>query len=90
MGGAKGGKYPHFKKTLDVQVYTQEPTLIISPNNCRSDLGPEVGFEATGLINGDLPTIGVWAKTSDVIKWEDKDYNDQALPTTYRSLGVSL
>ena len=31
---------------------------------CRSDLGSEVGFEATGLIDGKLPTVGVWAKKS--------------------------
>nr|CAL36989.1 programmed cell death 8/apoptosis inducing factor [Suberites domuncula] len=31
-----------------------------------SDVGPEVGFEATGLVNSKLPTVGIWArKTSE-------------------------
>ncbi len=35
--------------------------------SCRSDVGPEVGFEATGLVDSKLPTVGVWArKTSEV------------------------
>ena len=28
----------------------------------RSDVGPDVGFEATGVIDAKLPTIGVWAR----------------------------
>jgi len=31
---------------------------------CRSDVGPEVGFEAVGLIDAKLETIGVWAKAT--------------------------
>ena len=31
---------------------------------CRSDVGPEVGFEAVGLIDAKLETVGVWAKTT--------------------------
>ena len=34
---------------------------------CRSDLGSEVGFEATGRVEADLPTVGVWAKKSDEV-----------------------
>ena len=35
--------------------------------SCRSDVGPEVGFEATGIVDSKLPTVGVWArKTSEV------------------------
>ena len=34
---------------------------------CRSDLGSEVGFEATGIIDGKLPTVGVWAKKADEV-----------------------
>lgn len=34
---------------------------------CRSDIGSEVGFEATGVIDAKLPTIGVWAKKSDEV-----------------------
>ena len=35
---------------------------------CRSDLGPEVGFEATGLIDSKLSTVGIWAKTSQEVR----------------------
>ena len=30
----------------------------------RSDLGPEVGYEAIGLVNSSLPTVGIWAKAT--------------------------
>ena len=30
----------------------------------RSDLGPEVGYEAIGLVDSRLPTVGVWAKAT--------------------------
>ena len=30
----------------------------------RSDLGPEVGYEAIGIVDSDLPTVGVFAKAS--------------------------
>lgn len=29
-----------------------------------SDLGPEVGYEAIGLVDSKLPTVGVWAKAT--------------------------
>lgn len=29
-----------------------------------SDLGPEIGYEAVGLLDGQLETVGVWAKAS--------------------------
>lgn len=28
----------------------------------RSDLGPDVGYEAIGLVDSSLPTVGVFAK----------------------------
>jgi len=31
----------------------------------RSDLGPEVGYEAIGLVDSRLPTVGVFAKATD-------------------------
>lgn len=31
---------------------------------CRSDLGPDVGYEAIGLVDSSLPTVGVWAKAT--------------------------
>ena len=33
--------------------------------HCRSDVGPDVGFEAVGLIDAKLETVGVWAKTKE-------------------------
>ena len=30
----------------------------------RSDLGPNVGYEAIGLVDSLLPTVGVWAKAT--------------------------
>jgi len=30
-----------------------------------SDLGPEVGYEAIGLVDSSLPTVGVFARGSD-------------------------
>lgn len=32
---------------------------------CRSDLGPDVGYEAIGLVDSSLPTVGVWAKATE-------------------------
>lgn len=40
-----------------------------------SDLGPDVGFEAIGIVDSTLPTVGVFAKATD------KD-NPKALVTT--------
>ena len=31
----------------------------------RSDLGPEVGYEAIGIVDSSLPTCGVFAKASE-------------------------
>ena len=31
---------------------------------CRSDLGPDVGYEAIGLVDSSLPTMAVFAKAS--------------------------
>ena len=31
----------------------------------RSDLGPDVGYEAIGLVDSVLPTVGVWAKATE-------------------------
>lgn len=30
----------------------------------RSDLGPDVGYEAIGLVDSSLPTVGVFAKAT--------------------------
>lgn len=32
----------------------------------RSDLGPEVGYEAVGLVDSSLTTVGVWARARPV------------------------
>ena len=34
---------------------------------CRSDIGPKVGFEAVGLIDSNLPTVGIWAKSTPLL-----------------------
>ena len=31
----------------------------------RSDLGPEVGYEAIGIVDSSLPTVGVFAKATE-------------------------
>lgn len=33
-----------------------------------SDVGPDVGFEATGIINSSLPTCGVYPKTQPQVR----------------------
>ena len=33
----------------------------------RSDIGPNVGFEATGIIDSKLPTVGIWSRISTEI-----------------------
>lgn len=38
-----------------------------------SDVGPKVGFEAVGLIDSTLPTVGIWAKTKEQEGEEPKD-----------------
>lgn len=35
-----------------------------SPSIPRSDLGPNVGYEAIGLVDSSLPTVGVFAKAT--------------------------
>ncbi|XP_065885748.1 apoptosis-inducing factor 1, mitochondrial-like [Dysidea avara] len=51
-----------------------------------SDVGPEVGFEAVGLIDAKLETVGVWAKTTK----DDKaaEGSPDVLPTDNYSKGV--
>lgn len=29
-------------------------------NVCRGDLGPKIGYEAVGLVDAGLQTVGVW------------------------------
>ena len=33
---------------------------------CRSDLGPNIGFEAIGIVDASLPTTGVFAKATNL------------------------
>jgi programmed cell death 8 (apoptosis-inducing factor) len=37
-----------------------------------SDVGPDVGFEATGVVDSSLPTCGVYPKTSTEVKRKRK------------------
>ena len=34
----------------------------------RSDVGPDVGFEATGKIDAMLPTVGIFARKSSEVR----------------------
>lgn len=36
-----------------------------------SDLGPDVGYEAVGIIDSSLPTVGVFAKATEANKTID-------------------
>lgn len=45
---------------LDIFIFL---TLLLF--NKRSDLGPKIGYEAIGLVDSNLPTIGVFAKATD-------------------------
>jgi len=31
-----------------------------------SDLGPDVGYEAIGIVDSSLPTVGVFAKSAEI------------------------
>lgn len=37
--------------------------FILAPS--RSDLGPDVGYEAIGIVDSSLPTVGVFAKATE-------------------------
>lgn len=37
--------------------------LVLAPS--RSDLGPDVGYEAIGIVDSSLPTVGVFAKATE-------------------------
>lgn len=40
-----------------------EHVLFFAPS--RSDLGPDVGYEAIGIVDSSLPTVGVFAKATE-------------------------
>ena len=46
-------------KVFSTRFFRKCPFLLF-----RSDLGPEVGYEAIGIVDSDLPTVGVFAKAS--------------------------
>lgn len=48
----------------------------------RSDLGPNVGYEAIGLVDSSLPTVGVFAKATA------KDTPKSATEQSGRATGV--
>ena len=35
--------------------------MVVFHTFARSDLGPEIGYEAIGIVDAKLPTIGIWA-----------------------------
>ena len=45
-----------------------ESWIPINPfiNTYRSDLGPDVGYEAIGIVDASLETVSVWAKGTKV------------------------
>ncbi|XP_061224947.1 apoptosis-inducing factor 1, mitochondrial isoform X2 [Neopsephotus bourkii] len=49
----KTNKKPHTKRLPELKI-----------RNVRSDLGPNVGYEAIGLVDSSLPTVGVFAKAT--------------------------
>lgn len=40
-----------------------EHVFVLDPS--RSDLGPDVGYEAIGIVDSSLPTVGVFAKATE-------------------------
>lgn len=42
------------------------PLIRVIVNLFRSDLGPEVGYEAVGLVDSSLTTVGVWARARPI------------------------
>lgn len=40
-----------------------EHVFVLAPS--RSDLGPDVGYEAIGIVDSSLPTVGVFAKATE-------------------------
>lgn len=44
-------------------VFKLERVLLLAPS--RSDLGPDVGYEAIGIVDSSLPTVGVFAKATE-------------------------
>lgn len=51
---------------------------------CRSDLGPNIGYEAVGLIDSSLTTIGVWAKGQE----EDTPQKSSLDPSDVRTESI--
>ena len=59
-------------------VESQKPLPYASQSMFWSDLGPEVGYEAVGLVDSRLTTVGVWAEASpeDSPRGADLDPSD--------------
>lgn len=58
-----------------------------------SDLGPEIGYEAIGIVDSELPTVAVYAKvsTSDKPKSiEHKGDADDGMRSTSEELAATL
>lgn len=60
-----GRRPPPLQAPVDVLV---RPRLIcrvlLTGCPCRSDLGPKIGYEAVGILDSRLQTVGVWAKAT--------------------------
>ena len=53
----RGSVLPHHP----LQSFDRTPSSL---SFLRSDLGPDVGYEAIGLVDSSLPTVGVFAKAT--------------------------
>lgn len=45
-----------------------------------SDLGPEVGYEAIGIVDSSLPTVGVFVKSTETIAVPVNNLSDVSNP----------
>ncbi|EPY75673.1 apoptosis-inducing factor 1, mitochondrial isoform 1 [Camelus ferus] len=48
----------------NIWVATNQFGVSLAVTHTRSDLGPDVGYEAIGLVDSSLPTVGVFAKAT--------------------------
>ena len=66
-------------------------TILTSCCFRRSDLGPKIGYEAIGLVDSSLPTIGVFAKATsqDTPKAAVETTGENIRSTTQEEVGAS-
>lgn len=62
-GARKSYKHQPMFWFVFLRSFFQRVLVDVMPYN-RSDLGPKIGYEAVGLIDSSLVTVGVWAKAT--------------------------